>query len=156
MVSLTPTPPIHLQMGWEPIAVLWGGLLHSSLTPTPSIHPSPAGVGAHSSAMGKFVPQQLTPTPSIHPSPAGVGTHSSAMGRFAPQQPHSHPIITIIITHIQQWWDQTQWSDMVDQLPLLQLEQLAVRAQQVDNKVETPTFTDMKKVEIQIDRQIDR
>ena len=24
-------------LGWEPIAVLWGGLLHSSLTPTPSI-----------------------------------------------------------------------------------------------------------------------
>mgnify|MGYP006956433010 CR=1 FL=1 len=36
--SLTPTPPIHLQLGWEPIAVLWGGSLHSSLTPTPIIH----------------------------------------------------------------------------------------------------------------------
>ena len=36
--SLIPTPSsIHLQLGWEPMAVLWGGLLFSSLNPTPPI-----------------------------------------------------------------------------------------------------------------------
>ena len=29
---------VEPNLGWEPIAVLWGGLLHSSLTPTPSLH----------------------------------------------------------------------------------------------------------------------
>ena len=40
-------PPIYLSLGWEPIAVLWGGLLHSSLTPTPLIiiiQPGPAPI----------------------------------------------------------------------------------------------------------------
>ena len=49
-----PTHHITSCWGWEPIVVLWGGLLHSSPTPTP---PGPqAGVGTHSCAMGGFAP----------------------------------------------------------------------------------------------------
>ena len=51
--SLTAIPPFYLQMGWEPIAVLWGGLLHSILTPTPLIHLQ-QGVGTRNSAMERF------------------------------------------------------------------------------------------------------
>ena len=43
--SLPPHSSNHLQPGWEPMAVPWGGLLHSSLTPTPLTHTSSSSRG---------------------------------------------------------------------------------------------------------------
>ena len=66
---------------WEPMAVPWGGLLLSTLTPTSLINPPPPGVGTHDCAMGRLAPQQ----PHSHPSSSsGLGAKGQKQGRGRP------------------------------------------------------------------------
>ena len=69
---LPPHSSIHLQPGWEPMSVPWGGLLHSSLTPTPLNHPpsssrSPGPKGQWKGSGGKHWPVPTWRTSSQDP-----------------------------------------------------------------------------------------